>query len=109
MKFRHVLILSLSLMMLLCSLTATACEYCWFWHYPGYFPTAPTEATSPTDPTDPTAPTEISTDYERIVTEDTVIFVTDSGIVEVPVTELWVQQNERLEELMKVYNENFNN
>lgn len=106
MKFRHVLILSLSLMMLLCSLTATACEYCWFWHYPGYFPTEPTEATSPTDPTEPTEPT---TDYERIVTEDTVIFVTDSGIVEVPVTDLWVKQNEKLEELMKVYNENFNN
>ncbi len=103
MKFRHVLILSLSLMMLLCSLTATACEYCWFWHYPGYFPTEPTEATSPTDPAEPT------TDYERIVTDNSVVFITDSGIVEVPVTDLWVKQNEKLEELMKVYNENFNN
>ena len=103
MKFRHVVILSLSLMMLLCSLTATACEYCWFWHYPGYFPTEPTEATSPTDPTEPT------TDYERIVTDNSVVFITDSGVVEVPVTDLWVKQNEKLEELMKVYNENFNN
>lgn len=53
---------------------------------------------------------EIQSDevVERKVTENTVVFHTSSGVVETPVTELWVQQNNRLEELMRIYNEIFN-
>ena len=97
MKRKHLIILMLSIFMLICSLTATACEFCWGG---GYVP----------PDVEPTEPTEIPTyEYERIVTEDAVVFVTDYGIVSVPVTNIWIQQNESLEQLMEIYNQNFNN
>ena len=45
----------------------------------------------------------------RTVTENSVILVTnDNKVLEAPVTQLWIQQNARLEYLMKLKNEHFN-
>ena len=45
---------------------------------------------------------------KRTVTDSSVILETTSGTVEAPVTQLWIQQNARLEALMKLKNEHFN-
>lgn len=44
----------------------------------------------------------------RTVTDSSVILETTSGTVEAPVTQLWIQQNARLEALMKLKYEHFN-
>lgn len=48
-------------------------------------------------------------ELERSVTDNTVVFTNADTEVSVPVTELWVNQNARLEALMQIYNQKFNN
>ena len=48
-------------------------------------------------------------ELERSVTNNTVVFTNADTVVSVPVTELWVNQNARLEALMQIYNQKFNN
>lgn len=50
----------------------------------------------------------VESETQRIVTSNSVVFVGADSIVEVPVTDLWVQQNARLEYLMSIYNQKFN-
>lgn len=46
---------------------------------------------------------------QREVIGNHVVLVTDKGeTIVTPVTDLWVQQNARLNELMQIYNQNFN-
>lgn len=47
-------------------------------------------------------------EYERSVTDNTVVFQNADTTVSVPVTALWAEQNARLEYLMQFYNQKFN-
>ena len=44
----------------------------------------------------------------RVVIGNNVVLQTKNETLVAPVTDLWVQQNARLEALMKLYNEKFN-
>lgn len=44
----------------------------------------------------------------RVVIGNNVVLQTENETLVAPVTDLWVQQNARLEALMKLYNEKFN-
>lgn len=57
---------------------------------------------------DGTVKSTAENEYNRSVTDNTVVFTNADTAVSVPVTELWVNQNARLEALMQVYNQKFN-
>lgn len=58
---------------------------------------------------DGTVKSTAENELERSVTDNTVVFTNADTAVSVPVTELWVNQNARLEALMQIYNQKFNN
>lgn len=57
---------------------------------------------------DGTVKSTAENEFERSVTDNTVVFTNADTEVSVPVTELWVNQNARLEALMQIYNQKFN-
>ena len=57
---------------------------------------------------DGTVKSTAENEYNRSVTDNTVVFTNADTAISVPVTELWVNQNARLEVLMQVYNQKFN-